>query len=54
METTRCKIIGAIAIPIASTRKPSAPKRTIKSYQKPLKTKIGPILFNAYKNKKTK
>lgn len=45
-----CKLVGFIC----DLKKPSAPKRTIKSYQKPLKTKIGPILFNAYKNKKTK
>ena len=57
METSKCRIIGAITLPIAAPKDKKTPigaNKPIKVYQKPLKTKLGPILFNAYKNKKTK
>ena len=39
----KCKVIGAVAFPIT--------KIYTKSYKKPLKTKLGPLLFKAYADK---
>jgi hypothetical protein len=43
----KAKVIGAVTFPL------EVPFKVVKSYKRPLKTKLGPILFNAFKVKST-